>query len=211
MTESKTKAQRNTKSGRKKNRGGARKAREAAAKDETAEPGGKPAEPDLNDGAQDELNDRLLRLQADFDNFRKRTQREREHLRRTANSDLVEELLPVLDHFEMGLANARRHEANASVLDGFELVYDQLMGALKQSGLEPVVAAGEVFDPHVHEAITHLPSEEHPADTVITETRRGYRLGDQLLRASQVVVSSGPQDEGDPADEAAPEQTGEEA
>ena len=178
-------------------RSGRRKARDAEVKKTAAPPPELAPEREAEEAEaaaeRDLLNDRLLRLQADFENFRKRVQREREQLRLTAHSDLLEDLLPVLDHFEMGLANARKHDANPQVLEGFQLVHDQLMGALQRCGLEPIHAEGAVFDPHLHEAITHLPSEEHPADTVITETRRGYRLGDQLLRAAQVVVSSGPQ------------------
>lgn len=138
------------------------------------------------------LKDRLLRLQADFENYRKRMQRERTELYRRANEDLVAELLPALDHFEMGLANAAQDDAQRSLVDGFRLIYDQLLGALTKFGLEPLPAAGQPFDPHHHEAVTQLPSPHVPADTVLEELRRGYRFGDRLLRAAQVVVSSGP-------------------
>jgi molecular chaperone GrpE len=141
------------------------------------------------------LEERLLRLQADFDNFRKRTQRERLEFGRRANEELMTELLPVLDHFELGLRNARQQGINDSVVEGFQLVYDQLLSALGKFHLAPIEADGRPFDPHVHEAVTHLPSEEHPPDTVMAETRRGYRLGERLLRATQVVVSSGPYSE----------------
>lgn len=140
----------------------------------------------------DQLKERLLRLQADFDNFRKRTSRERTEFAQRATEDLVSELLPVLDHFELGLKTAREHSADASVREGFQLVYDQLMGVLGRAGLTAIDANGQAFDPHQHEAVTHLPSEDVPADIVMHQTRRGYRLGDKLLRAAQVVVSSGP-------------------
>ena len=149
------------------------------------------------DVAVHQLSDRLLRLQADFDNFRKRTQRERAELIATANEELIEGMLPLLDHFELGLQNARSHEANASVLNGFQLVFDQFMSFLGRFGLVAVDADGQPFDPHKHEAITHLPSDEHPADTVMAQTRRGFRLGPKLLRPAQVVVSSGPREEAD--------------
>ncbi len=139
-----------------------------------------------------DLKNRLLRLQADFDNFRKRTARERNEYYQRAQEDLLVDLLPVLDHFELGLRDAKAHHADKAVVDGIQLVYDQLTGVLKKAGLTPVDAEGQVFDAHQHEAITHTPSEEHPADVVIAQTRRGYRLGDRLLRAAQVVVSSGP-------------------
>ena len=137
------------------------------------------------------LGDRLLRLQADFENFRKRTQRERSDLSRRATEHLMEELLPILDHFELGFENAERNEANPAVVEGFRLVYDQVINTLGKFGLTAIAVEGQHFDPHLHEAITHLPSEEHPPDTVVTQTRRGYLLGDRLLRAAQVVVSSG--------------------
>ena len=73
----------------------------------------------------------------------------------------------------------------------------QMLSSLKKFGLEPIDAEGQPFDPHLHEAMTHLPSDEHPEDTVITQTRRGYKLGDMLLRAAQVVVSGGPGPEAD--------------
>ena len=138
------------------------------------------------------LQDRLLRLQADFENFRKRTQRERSELYVRANEDLVEQLLPVLDTFELGMANAEKSGADSSILEGFALVHQQTLATLKRFGLEPLNAEGEPFDPHHHEAITHMPSADVAADSVIAQTRRGYRLGDRLLRAAQVVVSSGP-------------------
>jgi molecular chaperone GrpE len=138
------------------------------------------------------FRERLLRLQADFENFRRRTQRERSELYRRANEDLVGELLPALDHFEIGLREAETDEAQRSLVDGFRLIYDQLLSALTKFGLEPLAAAGQPFDPHHHEALTQLPSNDVPADTVLEELRRGYRFGDRLLRAAQVVVSSGP-------------------
>jgi len=136
----------------------------------------------------------FMRLQADFDNFRKRTQRERLDYSRQANEKLMEELLPVLDHFQLGLETARQHPTDKSVIEGLELVYNQMLGALARFGLTPVDADGEVFDPHHHEAITYMPSDEYPAEHVMTQTRRGYKLGNKLLRAAQVVVSSGPMD-----------------
>jgi molecular chaperone GrpE len=154
-----------------------------------------PKEPGPKEPAEDTaaLKDRLLRLQADFDNFRKRTAREQADVCQRANEDLILRLLPVVDHFELGLRNAQIHHAESSVTEGFQLVYDQMIAALKEAGLTPVEAEGRAFDPQVHEAVSHVPSEEHPADTVITQTRRGYLLGSKLLRAAQVVVSSGPQ------------------
>jgi len=132
----------------------------------------------------------LLRLQADFDNFRKRTQREKGEMFLYANEKLFLEMLPVIDHFEMGLKSAETLQAYGSVTDGFRLVYNQLLGLLKKFNVTPIDAIGEIFDPHHHEALTHMPSDQ-PAETVVEQVRKGYLLGGKLLRAAQVVVSSG--------------------
>jgi molecular chaperone GrpE len=166
-----------------------------AAETKTEEPS--PAEETVADlkpelSKEDEaLEKQLLRLRADFDNFRKRTLRERSDLSRRANEHIVEELLPILDHFEMGLSTAHQHEAEPSVIKGFKLVYDQFEATLKKFGVTAIEAESQPFDPHLHEAATYIPSEEHAENMVIAQTRRGYKLGDHLLRPAQVVVSSG--------------------
>lgn len=141
------------------------------------------------------LETRLLRLQADFDNYRKRTLRERADWQRQAKEDVLVDLLSVIDHYELGLKTARSQTTEASVLNGFEMIYEQFASALKKHQVTPVEAEGQEFDHNLHEAITYVPSAEHPAGKVIAETRRGYKIGDKLLRAAQVVVSSGPADQ----------------
>lgn len=148
----------------------------------------------IEEEKEDPLRVRLMRLQADFDNFRKRQVRERAEWITRANEEIFIELLPVLDHYEMGLKSAEEHQTDNSVIDGFKLVYNQLLDVLEKQNVTPVESIGEKFDPHVHEALTHMPSDK-PAETVIEQVRRGYTLGDKLLRAAQVVVSSGPPDE----------------
>ena len=138
------------------------------------------------------LKDRLLRLQADFDNYRKRMDREKKDWIAFASEKLVLELLPVLDHFELGLADSAKNGAPAAFVEGFQLICSQLRAALEKVGVRAIDADGAAFDPHVHEAITHLPSDDVPEGHVVVQTRRGYQLGDKLLRAAQVVVSSGP-------------------
>jgi len=150
-----------------------------------------PEKPEPEAGEEEELRDRLLRLQADFDNFRKRTQRERAELFSRATEELVEELLPVMDHFEMGLETAEKHQTDPAVTDGFKMVYDQMRKALEKFNLTAVEALGLTFDPHTQEAVSHLPSAEHPENTVMAQVRRGWLLGGKLLRPAQVVVSSG--------------------
>lgn len=141
---------------------------------------------------EESLRDRFVRLQADFANFRNRTQRERLELYQRANEDLLLEILPVLDHYEMGLQTAEQHDADPAVLDGFKLVFDQFQNVLNKFNLKPIDAVGEEFDPHKHEALTHMPSDEYAAEICSNQVRRGYLFGDKLLRAAQVVVSSGP-------------------
>jgi molecular chaperone GrpE len=141
------------------------------------------------------LQDRLLRLQADFDNYRKRMAREKLDWIAFASEKLVLDLLPVLDHFELGLADSAKNGAPAAFTEGFQLIYNQLRAAIEKAGVEAIDAEGQAFDPNLHEAITHMPSETVPEEQVVAQTRRGYRIGDKLLRAAQVVVSSGPADE----------------
>lgn len=171
---------------------------ETAAAAETPASPPEPPEAELQREAADvsaeieALKDRLLRLQADFDNFRKRTARDRAEMCARATEDLVRELLPVLDHFEIGLQSAAEHGADESVQKGFRLVYDQLQAALAKFGVAPVDAVGRPFDAHEHEALAHTPSPDVPAGHVARQVRRGYRLGALLLRPAQVLISSGP-------------------
>jgi molecular chaperone GrpE len=138
------------------------------------------------------LTEQLLRLQADYENFRKRVQRERVESQQQAAAQLILALLPALDHFLLGLKNTQAHAQDKTLVTGFQMIYGQLMDALQQTGLAPLAVAGQPFDPNQHEAVTTVASEEHPEGTVITEVRRGYTLGGKLLRAAQVIVSSGP-------------------
>ncbi len=133
----------------------------------------------------------LLRLSADFDNFRKRSIREKTEIYQRANEDIVLELLPVLDHFELALSQEHTKDVPGEFIKGISLVYEQLMAALRKFGLEPVESAGRVFNPNFHEAVSHIPSDEIPADHVIVQIRPGYMLGSRLLRPAQAVVSSG--------------------
>lgn len=140
---------------------------------------------------EEPLKLQFMRLQADFDNYRKRVARERTDLYTRANQDLIEELLPVIDHYELGIENAEKHEAEPSVLDGFKMVLDQLQKVLEKYNVTALDSLGKDFDPHTQEAVSHLPSAEFDENVVMAQVRRGYMIGDKLLRAAQVVVSSG--------------------
>lgn len=162
-------------------------------------------QPDVEGGDIDakavELEDRLLRLQADFDNFRKRVARERGEIYTRANEDLLMEIIPVLDHMDMALDSAAAHDAPKALLDGINLVTEQLKGVLAKFGLEKIDASGKSFDPNEHEAIAHLPSGEVVDNMVMDQTRLGYKLKGRILRPAQVVVSSGTSSDNNPADE----------
>lgn len=150
-----------------------------------------PAAAEPQDGGKAASDEKYLRLLADFDNFRRRTVRERKDIYQRANEEIIEEMLPVIDHMELALKAAVEHKVDNAVLNGFRLVADQLLSAMKKSGVSPIDAEGAVFNPTLHEAIAHLPSPTVPENTVITQVRRGYMLSDRMLRAAQVVVSSG--------------------
>jgi molecular chaperone GrpE len=133
----------------------------------------------------------LRRVAADFDNYRKRVARDAEMQSARAAESLVGELLPVLDNLERAL-DASEHHEEAKVAEGVHMVRQQLVGLLKRRGLVEIAAdPGSPFDPHVHEALSQQPSE-HPEGTISAVWQRGYRLGDRVVRAARVVVSSGP-------------------
>ena len=140
----------------------------------------------------DRFRDLALRTQADFENYKKRAAREKEEGIKYANSSLLERLIAIVDNFELGLEAARAEGESSPIFSGMSMVLKQLMDFLTDNGLQPIDATGQKFDPNLHEAIAHEPSEEFPEGTVIRQTRRGYRMKDRLLRPSSVVVSSGP-------------------
>ncbi len=147
------------------------------------------------DGLQadlDRFRDLALRSQADFENYKKRSAREKEEAIKYANSSLLEKLIAIVDNFELGLEAARAEGEKSPVFSGMSMVLKQLMDFLNDSGLQPIDATGQKFDPNLHEAIAHEPSEKLPEGVVVRQTRRGYRMKDRLLRPSSVVVSSGP-------------------
>lgn len=139
----------------------------------------------------DRFRDLAMRSQADFENYKKRCAREKEEAIKYANSSLLERLLPVVDNFELGLSAAREEGEQSPVYSGMSLVLKQINDFLSENGLQPIEAVGEKFDPNLHDAIAHEPSDTVPENHVIRQTRRGYRFKDRLLRPSSVVVSSG--------------------
>lgn len=151
---------------------------------------GEPAQ-DPRDTEIAALKDRLIRLQADFENFRKRVNRDREDNARRACESLLKALLPIADHLELGIRAAHKHHVKPSVTEGFESVRKQLDQVFEKAGVTVIDTQKKAFDPNLHECVAHVPSMEHPENTIIEETRRGYLLGSYILRAPQVIVSSG--------------------
>jgi len=140
----------------------------------------------------DRFRDLALRSQADFENYKKRSAREKEEAIKYANSSLLQRLVAIVDNFELGLAAAKEHGETSPIYSGMVLVQKQLNDLLAENGLQPIEAEGKPFDPNLHEAIAHEASDQFPEGIVLRQVRRGYRFKDRLLRPAKVVVSSGP-------------------
>ncbi len=140
----------------------------------------------------DRFRDLALRSQADFENYKKRCAREKEEAIKYANNSLLQRLVAIIDNFELGLAAAKEQGQQSPIYSGMVLVQKQLNDLLAENGLQPIEAEGKPFDPNLHEAIAHEPSDQVPEGTVLRQVSRGYRIKDRLLRPAKVVVSSGP-------------------
>jgi molecular chaperone GrpE len=139
---------------------------------------------------RDELRDRVLRVAAEFDNYRKRVERERRELSAFAAADVLRDLLPIVDNFERALESAGAE--NEGMMKGLELIRTQMLEVLRKRGVTPIDAMGADFDPNIHEAVSHETSGEHRDGEVIQQLQRGYRLGDRLLRPAMVKVAKRP-------------------
>lgn len=138
---------------------------------------------------KDEYYDRLLRLTAEIDNYKKRTRREFEGFRRYAAENVIQELLPILDNFERALDSVSEG-ADDGFREGIEIIQKQLHEALAKAGLSPMEAVGREFDPNLHEAVMPVPSDEHEEGTVVEEFQKGYTLFDKVIRHAKVSVSA---------------------
>jgi molecular chaperone GrpE len=140
---------------------------------------------------RDNYKDLLLRRTAEFENFRKRTDRERTAQSEAAAADLVKELLPLIDDLERALQADAGSEGAEAYRRGVELIQRQLTEVLRKRGVKPIEALGADFDPHYHQAVSHEPAAGRREGEIIEEYRRGYMLGDRLLRPSMVKVAKG--------------------
>ena len=137
-----------------------------------------------------EYGDKLLRFQADFDNSRKRLEKEKQDFVKFANEGIILELLNILDDLERTVSLAEEHKQDvSSFLKGVEMILAHLYEMLKEYGVKPIEAEGKVFDPHLHEALMQVENKELPEHTVVEELQKGYMLNERVIRTSKVKVS----------------------
>ena len=135
------------------------------------------------------LEDRVLRQMAEFENFRKRTTKEKENMFSMGEKNVIEKILPVVDNFERGLATIPEEEKGTPVASGMEMIYKQLTKVLEDLGVKPIEAVGKEFDPNFHNAVMQVESEEYESGVVAQEFIRGYMYRDQVIRHSMVGVA----------------------
>jgi molecular chaperone GrpE len=133
--------------------------------------------------------DRLLRVSADFENYKKRVSKEKSDLIRYGNDELIKELLPVIDNLERALEHASSEETQEGIQGGVEMTLQQFLGILQRFGVTPIAAEGEPFDPTKHEAVMEQATGDYDPGNVVTELQKGYLLNDRLVRPAKVVVA----------------------
>ena len=143
---------------------------------------------DKKDEKIEELNDRLMRNLAEFDNFRKRSEREKAQMFEIGARDIIEKILPVIDNFERGLATVSEEEKESGFVQGIDKVYKQLVQVLDTAGVKPIEAVGKEFDPNFHNAVMHAEDENFEANIVAEEFQKGYTYRDTVIRHSMVKV-----------------------
>lgn len=134
------------------------------------------------------LEDRVKRQMAEFENFRKRTEKEKQTMFSMGERSVIEKMLPIVDNFERGLAAVPENEKDTPLASGMEMVYRQLVKQLEDLGVTPIEAVGQEFDPNFHNAVMQVESEEYPSGTVAQEFQKGYKYHDAVIRYSMVGV-----------------------
>jgi molecular chaperone GrpE len=137
----------------------------------------------------DETENKMLRAQADFDNFRRRSRLDLEAAQKYRAQSLVSEIIPALDNFERALQIEADNDQTKSLLQGMNMVYNQLVQALQNEGVEPFNSVGEQFDPHLHQAVMQVEDENYESNTVVEELQKGYKLKDRIIRPAMVKVN----------------------
>lgn len=145
---------------------------------------------DKKDAQIEELTDRVKRQMAEFDNFRKRTEKEKSQMFETGAKSIIEKILPVVDNFERGLAAIPEEEKGSAFAEGMEKIYKQLMTTLEEIGVTVIDAAGAEFDPNLHNAVMHVEDEELGENIVAEEFQKGYKYHDSVVRHSMVKVAN---------------------
>ncbi|MDD5618190.1 MAG: nucleotide exchange factor GrpE [Candidatus Omnitrophica bacterium] len=138
----------------------------------------------------EDSSDRYLRLQAEFDNAKKRMQREQQEFVKYANEGIILELLGILDDLERSVeARETKHQDSEAFLKGIEMILSHTYEMLKKNNVKPIEAQGKLFDPHLHEALMQVENDEYPENTVVEELQKGYMLGERVIRTAKVQVS----------------------
>ena len=145
---------------------------------------------DKKDAEIEELKDRLVRQMAEFDNFRKRTEKEKSTMYEMGAKDIIERMLPVIDNFERGLASIPESEKNTAFAEGMEKIYKQFQKVLEDAGVKAIEAAGQPFDPNFHNAVMHVEDENFGENIVAEELQKGYMYRDSVVRHSMVKVAN---------------------
>lgn len=157
---------------------------------ETRENEAKDAKKDPKDAQIEELQDRLKRQMAEFDNFRKRTEKEKAAMYEIGAKDIIEKILPVLDNFERGLAAVPEDEKGSSFAEGVEKIYKQFVKTLEDAGVETIEAVGQQFDPNLHNAVMHVEDEKYGENEIAMELQKGYKYRGSVVRHSMVQVAN---------------------
>lgn len=145
---------------------------------------------DKKDEKIEELTDRLTRQMAEFDNFRKRTEKEKSQMYEIGAKDIIEKILPVVDNFERGLGSVPEEEKNAPFVEGMEKIYKQLMTTLESVGVKPIEAVGQEFNPDFHNAVMHVEDDELGENIIAEEFQKGYMYRESVVRHSMVKVAN---------------------
>lgn len=143
----------------------------------------------------DELKEQLLRVRADFENYKRRAEEQQTKLSQVARTDVILDLLPVLDNFDRAAASVPKEIEQSNWFDGVKAIKQQFQGILSGLNIERIECVGKEFDPNFHEALSHEPSQEHQKGIITKEFEAGYRLGEDVIRHARVAVSSGKPDE----------------
>ena len=165
-------------------------ASDASETDEAPKKGFFKKKKDKKDTQIEELSDRVQRQMAEFDNFRKRTEKEKSAMFEIGAKDIIERILPVIDNFERGLASIPEDAKGSAFANGMEMIYKQLLKNLEDAGVKPIEALGQPFDPNFHNAVMHIEDEKFGENIISQELQKGYMYRDSVVRHSMVQVAN---------------------